>query len=87
MHETTFPNPLAQAIAIVGLVNLARGLKLTHQALRKWERAGRMPRTEWTSETTYSDQIEQLTAGAITKAQLLAKWPAAPTEQSEADAA
>lgn len=72
--------PLSEAISMVGLVALARGLNLTHQALRKWERAGRMPRTEWTGETAYADKIEAMTGGRVTKTRLLAPWPvAAPT--------
>lgn len=68
-------NPLSEAISIVGLSSLARGVGLTHQALRKWERAGRMPRTEWTGETAYAEKIEELTGGQVTKARLLARWP------------
>jgi hypothetical protein len=73
-------NPLSAAIEKVGLVALARGLNRTHQALRKWERNGRLPRTEWTGETNYAEQIEKLTGGAVPKSELLAKWPAAQQE-------
>lgn len=54
---------------------LAKRLQLSHQAIRKWQIAGRMPRTEWTGDTTYAQTIEEATAGRVTKAQLLAKWP------------
>jgi hypothetical protein len=80
MPSMSAANPLSGAIAKVGLVALARGLNLTHQAIRKWERAGRLPRTEWTGETTYAEQIERLTGGEITKATLLSKWPVAQQE-------
>ena len=68
-------HPLSKAIELVGLVNLARELQVTHQAIRKWQANGRMPRTEWTEETEYCTCIARLTGGQITKAMLLAPWP------------
>jgi hypothetical protein len=73
--------PLQEAIQKVGLVRLARGLGVSHQAVRLWQKAGRMPRTEWTGETQYSEKIEALTANQVTRDQLLAKWPA-PEQQA-----
>ena len=70
-------DPLSEAIQIVGLTKLAAGLSVSHQAVRKWQRAGRMPRTEWTGETWYGQRIEELTGKAVTRDRLLAKWPAA----------
>ncbi|MEO8806607.1 MAG: hypothetical protein ABI433_11020 [Burkholderiaceae bacterium] len=70
-------NPLDRAIESVGLAKLSRELKVSHQAIRKWQRAGRLPRTEWTGETDYSQLIENITAGEVPRAALLAKWPAA----------
>lgn len=74
-------HPLRAAIDAVGLTALSRRLGVTHQAVRKWEAAGRMPRTEWTRETGYCDAIERLTVarpgGPITREMLLAPWPAA----------
>lgn len=75
MRPMTEIHPLRQAIELVGLGPLAKGLGLTYPALRKWERAGRLPRTEWTGETNYAGQIAVLTDNRVTKAQLLAKWP------------
>lgn len=71
-------HPLREAIALVGLGPLAKSLGLTYPAIRKWERAGRMPRTEWTGETTYSIQIQGLTGGKVLAGQLLGKWPEVP---------
>jgi len=65
-------NLLTQAIALVGLARLARELEVSYQAIRKWEKAGRLPRTEWTGETRYGEIIEKLTGGKIPKAALLA---------------
>lgn len=64
-------SPISLAIEIVGLSRLARGLGVSHQAVRKWDRAGLLPRTEWTGETTYAAKIEALTDGRITRAALL----------------
>lgn len=62
---------LAKAIEIVGLAELARGLGVTYQAIRKWEAAGRLPRTEWTGETSYSARIVELTQGQVARDELL----------------
>jgi hypothetical protein len=75
MASMTEIHPLKQAIELVGLGPLAKGLGLTYPAIRKWERAGRLPRTEWTGETNYAGQIAVLTDNRVTKAQLLGKWP------------
>lgn len=64
-------NLVTQAIALVGLKTLSSELKVTYQAIRKWEKAGRLPRTEWTGETNYSETIERLTEGKVTKEALL----------------
>jgi hypothetical protein len=69
-------DPLSRAITQVGLTLLARECKVSHQAVRKWQRAGRMPRTEWTGETVYSSTIERITGGEVRKADLLKPWPA-----------
>lgn len=62
---------LSKAIGIVGLAELARGLGVTYQAIRKWEAAGRLPRTEWTGETSYSEKIVAMTDGQVSKDDLL----------------
>ncbi|HXC38459.1 MAG TPA: hypothetical protein VN667_05890 [Burkholderiales bacterium] len=74
------PHPLEQAIAKVGLVRLANEVGKTHQALRKWQRAGRMPRTEWTGETDYAKRIERLCDGTPSAEQLLKPWPKWPAD-------
>jgi ribosome-binding protein aMBF1 (putative translation factor) len=66
-------NPITEAIEIVGLSALASELGITYQAIRKWEKAGRMPRTEFTKETDYSKEIERLTKRKVTKNRLL-EW-------------
>jgi len=68
-------HPLRQAVDLVGLGPMAKALGLTYPAIRKWERAGRMPRTEWTGETSYCEQIEVMTGGKVTAESLKGKWP------------
>jgi hypothetical protein len=70
-------NLITEAVNVVGLKKLATELGVTYQAIRKWEKAGRLPRTEWTGETNYSAKIEQLTDGAITRDGLLSMRKAA----------
>lgn len=64
-------NLISLAVEIVGLAKLARACNVTYPAIRKWERAGRLPRTEWTGETNYSSVIEKETQGRVTREQLL----------------
>ena len=62
---------LSKAISHVGLAKLAVALGVSYQAVRKWQKAGRMPRTEWTGESRYAEIIEELTGGHVTKSALL----------------
>jgi hypothetical protein len=78
------PHPLEKAIAKLGLAALAKALGLTAPALRKWQRAGRLPRTEWTGETSYAKQIEELSASEVTRADLLKPWPKWPADADSA---
>lgn len=64
-------NPLSIAIALVGVGDLANQLGISYQAVRKWELAKRLPRTEWTGETSYAEKIELATKGVVTKSALL----------------
>jgi hypothetical protein len=71
--------PLGKAIAMCGRSRIARACGVTPNAVRKWEDAHRMPRTEWTGETAYARAIQTLTGGAVTAEQLLERWPAPPS--------
>lgn len=53
-------NPITRAIELAGLQQISRVCGVTYQAVRKWEKAGRLPRTEWTGETNYADSILSL---------------------------
>jgi hypothetical protein len=74
-------NPIENAVSLVGRSVLARAVGLTPPAIKKWEIAGKMPRTEWTGETNYSGVIEKLTAGAIKRKDLLFKSEKAAVRQ------
>lgn len=78
----TVAHPLSCAIDIVGLQKLATALGVSYQAVLKWKKAGRLPRTEWTGETAYAQTIEMLTEGRVSRSRLLAPWPA-PVEPSQ----
>lgn len=65
-------NPITKAIKIVGLCALARELGIPHQSIRKWEKAKRLPRTEYTGETAHAEKIQIVTKNKVTKDELLA---------------
>lgn len=62
---------ITKAIEIAGLTGISEACKVTYQAVRKWEKLGRLPRTEWTGETDYCSAIEKATKGEVTREQLL----------------
>jgi len=65
-------NLISQAIEIVGLQAIAQACGVSYQAVRKWERKNRLPRTDWTGETSYSAAIEKATGGQVARQDLLA---------------
>lgn len=66
-------NLITKAIEIIGLSKLAHQCSVSYQAVKKWEKNGCLPRTEWTGETNYASIIERFTNKEITSEQLLAK--------------
>ena len=66
-------NPLEHAIDLVGWQPLSKALDVSHQAIRKWAEAGRLPRSEFSGETTYAGAIESETGGDV-KATDLLEW-------------
>jgi hypothetical protein len=67
-------NPVTLSINALGLMPMAKACGVSYQAIRKWERIGRFPRTEWTGESDYIGRV--VTAAAekgqsITRDQLL----------------
>ena len=81
------PNPLQAAINQIGLIHVAKACDVSHQAVRKWQRQGRLPRTEWTGETRYAHAIEAATGGQVSRASLLTAWPKAAAEPEARHAA
>lgn len=64
-------NLITETIDLVGLKPLAKACDVSYQAILKWEKRGRLPRTEWTGETNYSEIIERVTGGRVTRRALL----------------
>lgn len=46
------------------------GKPLTGKAVEKWRKRGRLPRTEYTGETQYSELIEAATGGRVLRSEL-----------------
>jgi len=67
-------NLLTKAKQIVGTTKLVKGLGVTLTTFYRWEKAGRLPRTEWTGESNYSSKIEELTEKQVTRDQLLSAF-------------
>jgi HD-like signal output (HDOD) protein len=68
--------PISKAVDLVGLQPLSNVLGVTYQAIRRWEKSGCLPRTEWTGETDYASKIAAAVAeagGSITKQDLLVR--------------
>lgn len=70
--------PLHECIEIAGgAVALTRELNkriprpVTYQAVMKWARQGRLPRTEWTGETAYAEALSQVVGGKVSAERLL----------------
>lgn len=53
-------NPITEVIKLAGSVTaVGKAVGLRYQSIRKWERNGRLPRTEWTGETRYAEILEE----------------------------
>lgn len=73
-------NPIQHAITLAGgpvaltrELNKRIGKPVTYQAVLKWARQGRLPRTEWTGETRYAKAISAATGGQIKVRELLVR--------------
>jgi DNA-binding transcriptional regulator YdaS (Cro superfamily) len=69
------PSALDLAVQKLGHAATARACGVSPRAVRKWQAAGRLPRTEWTGETDYAGRIERASGGAVTREALLALPP------------
>lgn len=71
--DTSTESAISRAIsAIGGLQAVGDLLGVSAQAVHKWAKKGRLPRTEWTGETSYAARMAAATNGAVTREQLLA---------------
>ena len=66
---------LQNAINILGLKPMAKGLDLSYQSIRLWQSVNRMPDTEFSCRTSHSVKIEKLTKGQVTVTDLLGYIP------------
>lgn len=63
---------LKDAIDVAGGVQaVAQANDLTERAIYKWIKKDALPRSEYTGETAYSQQIAALSKGKLTKEQIL----------------
>ena len=58
-------------VALTRELNRRIARPVTYQAVMKWVRAGRLPRTEWTGETHYAAALSACVEGRVTVAELL----------------
>ena len=66
-------NLITKAINHGHVTIIARACNVTYQAVRRWERDGRLPRTDLTGETDYAARIARSTRYKISKSALLAQ--------------
>jgi len=66
-------NHLKKAAQITSLAEIGKACGVTYQAVQKWIKNGKLPRTEWTGETKYAKIIERLTNKQVTAKQLTTK--------------
>lgn len=78
-------------VALTREINKRIERPVTYQAVLKWARQGRLPRTEWTGETRYAKAMSAAVGGKVKVRELLArpvavaefdgKQPPAPAHQ------
>ena len=65
-------NLISHAIVLSGgISHLAKNCGVSYQAVRRWEQANRLPRTELTGETEYARAIAKTIGNKITRRKLL----------------
>lgn len=77
---------LEKVINIIGLTNLSRELGISRQAIRKWQKNGHMPDSEYSGRTTYALTIEKLTDGLVTYEDLCPKLKPVKKARKQSDA-
>lgn len=77
-------------VALTREINRRIDRPVTYQAVLKWARLGKLPRTEWTGETSYAKAMSAAVGGKVKVRELLQKSSrrASPDgEQSDVEAA
>jgi len=62
---------LLQAIRLTSVSAIADACGVSRQAVKRWQKCGRLPRSDFTGETHYAELIEGLTNGQVTRDALL----------------
>lgn len=60
-------------VALTREINKRISRPVTYQAILKWVRNGRLPRTEWTGETQYAKAMSAAVGGKVKVRELLQK--------------
>jgi hypothetical protein len=64
-------NLITKAISIIGINKLASLCSVTRQGIKRWEKNGRVPSSDFVWKTNYCDIIEAETNSEITREELL----------------
>lgn len=64
------PDPLREAVDILGLQPTAELCKVSYVAVSKWLKQG-LPRSEWTGETDYCHRLQKATKGKVKRSDML----------------
>ena len=75
------PNPLTEAIELTSVTAIAVACAVSHQAVRKWEKAGRLPASEHAGKTRYAARIAHATGRRI-KVAAIRNWSLAGWEKA-----
>lgn len=71
----TVRQALNKAFKKVGKTELARQLGIRHQSMNGWHLKNKMPRTEYSGETSHAMKIQIATEGEVTVEDLLGHVP------------
>lgn len=67
-------NPVLKAVAYFGgRTEVAKITGVSYMAVKKWERNGCFPRTEYTGETNYAEKLSQASEGVLLVNDLLSR--------------
>ena len=70
-------------VALTREINKRIDRPVTYQAVLKWARQGRLPRTEWTGETRYAKAMSAAVGGKVKVRELLVRPAAVKSAEPE----